>query len=312
MKEGLVIKSTGKWYHVEDERGTIWECRIRGRIRLRGLRTTNPIAVGDKVHIEPEKGEDNRALIVDILPRKNYIIRRSVNLSKEAQIVASNVDQAFLMATLKRPDTSTGFIDRFLVSAEAYEIPVIILFNKIDECDKEEVEMVEDLAAMYLEIGYEVYIISSLDEADVGPVRDMMAGKINMIGGHSGVGKSTLINGLNPDIEILTADVSEYHQKGMHTTTSAEMHHIGNGGYIIDTPGIKGFGLVDIPREELHHHFPELFALLPGCKFHNCLHVKEPGCAVKAAVEAGDIPETRYHNYLMMYEFDDENPYRVG
>lgn len=312
MKEALVIKSTGKWYQVVDDEGKQWECRIRGRIRLKGLRTTNPIAVGDRVQIEVEEGEEDRAVILDILPRKNYIIRRSVNLSAEAHIVASNVDQAFLMVTLKRPDTSTGFIDRFLVSAEAYEIPVIILFNKIDECNEEEVELVEDMAALYLDIGYEVYIVSALDEVDIKAVGQMMAGKVNMIGGHSGVGKSTLINGLNPNIEIATADVSEYHQKGMHTTTFAEMHDIGNGGYIIDTPGIKGFGLVDIPKEELHHHFPEIFALLPDCKFHNCLHINEPGCAVKAAVDADEIPGTRYYNYVMMYEHDDDNPYRVG
>lgn len=307
---GLVLRSTGAWYEVKAEDGTIWQCRIRGKFRTKGLRTTNPIAVGDQVQIEPEEVE-GQAVIKEIEPRKNYIIRKSVNLSKEAHIVASNVDQAFLFATLKLPRTSAGFIDRFLVTAEAYTIEAIVVFNKIDLLDEAEKEELANFVNTYESIGYKVRQISAETGEGTLELYAEMAGKTNMLTGHSGVGKSTFINKVDPDLDIKTAEISELYKKGKHTTTYAEMHLLKNGGYIIDTPGIKGFGIVDIPKEEIHHHFPEMFALLPDCKFHNCLHIDEPKCAVKAAVERGEIPASRYKSYATMYSDDEDETYRA-
>jgi ribosome biogenesis GTPase len=306
---GLVIKSTGKWYQVKDEHGEMWQCRVRGKLRIKGIKSTNPIAVGDTVLFESEGETEFQGVIMDIEPRRNYIIRRSVNLSKESQIVASNVDQAFLVVTLVQPKTTTGFMDRFLVTAEAYSIPVVIVFNKTDLYNQEQFDEMERLEKSYLNAGYTSERCSAVNGENVDKIYSRMAGKINIVSGHSGVGKSTLINVMQPGLNIKTSELSEYHDMGVHTTTFAEMHELSNGGYIIDTPGIKGFGIIDIPKEELHHHFPDFFELLPQCKFHNCLHVSEPGCAVIAAIKAGDLPESRYRSYMSMYS-DEETPYR--
>ncbi|NQX90826.1 MAG: ribosome small subunit-dependent GTPase A [Flavobacteriales bacterium] len=306
--KGLVIKSTGSWYKVVAEDGDIIDCQIKGKFRLKGLRTTNPIAVGDQVQFQME--EDGTGVIHTIEDRKNYIIRKSVNLSKQAHIVASNVDKAYLVVTLKEPPTSMGFIDRFLITAEAYSIPVTILFNKIDVYDDKAIAKRDHYQQIYESIGYETMTISATRGDGLEALRDSMKSQINLMSGHSGVGKSTLINRLLPDVEIKTSEVSEYHKKGKHTTTFAEMHAMPKGGWLVDTPGIKGFGIIDIPKDELHHHFKEFFALLPECKFHNCLHLNEPGCAVKAAVNEGIISVERYESYLMMYHEDENDTYR--
>jgi ribosome biogenesis GTPase len=310
MHTAVVIKSMGKWCQVRDDAGKYWQCRMRGKLRMKGIRSTNPIAVGDRVVIEPETQMEDHAVITDIEKRKNFIVRKSVNLSKETHIVAANIDQAFLLVTLARPRTSVGFIDRFLVAAKAYDIPVVIVFNKIDEYSEEEKESTSEVRILYESIGYKCLEVSALERINVDAVLDLMSRKSSMVSGHSGVGKSTLINAINPDLNIKTMEVSDSHEQGRHTTTFAEMHPVGDNGFIIDTPGIKGFGIVTIAREELHHHFPEMFALLPECKFHNCLHVLEPHCAVKLAIEEGRIPKSRYTSYLSMYQ-EEEGPYRT-
>lgn len=307
-ENGLVIKSTGSWYDVLREDGSLVSCQIKGKFRLKGLKTTNPISVGDRVQFI--LNEDKTGVITHIEDRKNYIVRKSVNLSKQMHIVASNVDTAYLLVTLSEPRTSMGFIDRFLVSAEAYHIPVVLLFNKADMYDDEELDLMGYYMELYQAIGYPCQAISALEGDGVEHVQKHMKGKISMVSGHSGAGKSTLINRLIPGVDIRTSEVSESHGKGRHTTTFAEMHALPEGGFIIDTPGIKGFGLVDIPKTDLHHYFPEMFERLPDCRFHNCLHLNEPGCAVKAAVESGEVNAERYHNYLMMYEDDETASYR--
>lgn len=306
--EGLVIKSTGKWCDVLGNDGEMVACQIKGKFRMQGIKTTNPLSVGDRVDFEIE--EDGTGVINSIHERRNYIIRKSVNLSKQAHIVAANVDRAFLIVTLASPPTSTGFIDRFLVTADAYSIPVTIVFNKVDIYNEKEVDDMEWMENMYQFCGYETLRVSALEGDGLDDLKAAMSEKVNMVGGHSGVGKSTLVNRLIPGAEIKTSTVSDYHKKGKHTTTFAEMHALPFGGWLIDTPGIKGLGLVDIPKNELHHHFPELFRLLPECKFHNCLHLTEPGCAVRKAAEATEIPPERYQSYLNMYN-EDEGPYRV-
>jgi ribosome biogenesis GTPase len=299
MQEGVVLKSTGSWYQVMDLNGNVHPCRAKGKIRITEIRTTNPIAVGDHVDFELEK--DGQSVIAAIHERKNYIIRKSVNLSKEAQIVASNIDLALLLVTLKSPETSTGFIDRFLATAEAYRIKTTLLFNKYDQYSDDEKKIVGELMDLYKNIGYDVLPLSSVDGTGFEELKSMIKDKVCMFGGHSGTGKTTLVNLLLPGLDLKTADVSYYHQKGMHTTTFAEMYPLADGGFIIDTPGIKGFGLVDIPKDELHHHFVEFFKLLPDCKFHNCLHVNEPGCAVLNALEEDRIAPSRYKSYISMY-----------
>jgi ribosome biogenesis GTPase len=306
---GVVIKSTGSWMQVsENETRKVIDCRIKGKIRIKeGMLTTNPVAVGDLVKFEFES--DGHGIISEVLPRKNYIIRKSVNLSRQAHIIASNIDQALLFFTIKQPDIPLGFIDRFLVTAEAYHIPVIILFNKSDIYNEEELETVKALMYQYEKIGYKCVLHSTLnDSPDV--IISLLKNKVTLLTGHSGVGKSTLVNTVQADLDLRTNDISSHHDKGQHTTTFAEMFELNFGGYIIDTPGIKGFGLIDMDKSELCHYFPEMRGLADQCKFHNCKHINEPGCAIKKAVEEGKIWENRYFNYLSVYEDDEGENYR--
>lgn len=295
----------GKWVEVLDDEGQRWNCQMRGKIRLEGLRTTNPIAVGDRVDFEPEEDQEDRGVVHSIHPRNNAIVRKSVNLSHQAHVVASNIDLAFLVVTLAMPRTSTGFIDRFLVTAEAYGVPSVLVFNKVDLYDEDDQDYHDYLTEVYSDIGYTCVDTSAKNGQGVAQVLGMLEGKTAMFGGHSGVGKSTLINAMEPGLDIRTAEVSESHSKGKHTTTFAEMHPLSHGGFIIDTPGIKGFGIVNIEPDELHHLFPEMFKLLPNCKFHNCRHLNEPGCAVQFALEDGQIAEHRYDSYDSMYNQED-------
>jgi ribosome biogenesis GTPase len=293
-----VIKSTGSWYTVLTPEGKRLECRIKGRFRMEGIKSTNPIAVGDQVTCVMDDGEET-ASIVHIAPRKNYIIRRSINLSKQTHILAANVDRAFLVVTLAMPRTSLGFIDRFLITAEAYGIPADILFNKSDLYTAEGKEVVSELKALYEKLGYPCSIVSALDKSEkLDFLREKMKGKINLFSGHSGVGKSTLINVLDPSFKLRVGELSGAHDKGMHTTTFAEMFELSGGGFVIDTPGIKELGIVDMEKQELSHFFPEMRALINECKFNNCRHINEPKCAVIEAVRSGDIALSRYTSYL--------------
>ena len=303
--EGTVIKSTGSQYLVKIQDGRIIPCSIRGKFRIKGIRATNPVAVGDQVDFEWLEDHES-GIITSIHERSNYIIRRSSNLSKEYQLVATNVDLAWLMISMTLPRTLTPFIDRFLVSAEAYRLPVIILFNKIDLYGPEEKEEMDHLKAVYTDIGYTCMQMSLQTREGVGEVRREMSGKVNVISGHSGVGKSTLVHVLDPSVRLKIGNLSEYHKTGKHTTTFSEMFELTGGIKLIDTPGIRGFGTIDIEREELFHFFPEIFRASKKCKYHNCIHMYEPDCAVKAGVEAGNISESRYINYLMMLEEGDE------
>ena len=292
---GIVIKSTGSRYRVIAD-GKIYDCGLKGKIRLEGRKTTNPIAVGDQVEFDFEdKGE---AVIFHILPRKNYIIRKSINLSKQAQIVASNLDQAVLLATLISPRTSLGFIDRFLITAEAYGIPAKIIFNKCDLLDEALLEIQKQTINIYTKVGYECFQVSSFNQIEVAQLRNLFKDKTTLIAGHSGVGKSTFVNALQPGLNIKTGEISAAHAKGMHTTTFAELHPLSFGGNIIDSPGIKELGLVEMKKEEVGHYFPEIRVRMNQCKFNNCLHVNEPKCAVITAVEDGEISAERYNSYL--------------
>lgn len=302
--KGLVLKSTGKNYEVKGEDGVVYNCQVRGKLRLKGLVTTNPVAAGDVVDFDAET--DQTGSIRDVQERKNYIIRKSVNLSKEAQIVASNIDNAFLIITTTRPQTTPGFIDRFLITAEAYGIPVTLVFHKIDQYSEDELYDVEELIDTYHNIGYPFLVTSLVNGQQLDIMREKMQGKINLLSGHSGTGKSSLVNYFIPDKNIRIGDISESSNKGQHTTTFAEMHELPFGGYIVDTPGIKGFGLVDIPKEEIPNYFIEFFRLLPNCKFSNCKHINEPGCAVRSAVEKGELPESRYRSYISMINDEEE------
>jgi len=304
--QGMVVKSTGSWYWVRTEDGEYRECRIRGKFRIQGIQSTNPISVGDQVILLKE---GNDYTITDILERKNYIVRKSVNLSKQVHIIASNMDQAFLIVTLASPATSVGFIDRFLVTAEAYQIPTILVFNKVDLYDKFDREYHDEIVAMYSDAGYECIEVSAINKVNIALLIEKLKDKVTLLSGHSGVGKTTLVNVIDPDLDLATQEVSEAHQKGMHTTTFAEMFELDFGGFIIDTPGIKGFGLVDVEENELADYFPEMRAIKGSCKFHNCKHVNEPKCAVKDAVEVDEIHPVRYDSYLAMLE-DDGNQYR--
>jgi ribosome biogenesis GTPase len=304
MIRGVVIKSTGKWYEVKGTDQKIYQCQVRGKIRLEGRSTTNPVAAGDNVDFSIENVSEGN--ITRIHPRKNYIIRKSVNLSKEAQIIAANLDQAFLIITTTRPQTTPGFIDRFLVTADAYQIPIVLVFHKMDQYDADELEDLNALIATYEKIGFPIVRSSLITGEGLNELQKMLSAKTTLISGHSATGKSSLINHFIPGKDLRIGDVSEASNKGQHTTTFAEMHELPEGGYIVDTPGIKGFGLVDIPKDELHHHFTEFFKLLPNCKFHNCLHMNEPGCAVREALDAGKISASRYNSYVSMYHDEEE------
>lgn len=292
---GIVTKSTGSHYLVRIDKGKVVDCVLKGKLRLDGRKTTNPVAVGDKVDVEND-GEDN--IISKIYPRRNYIIRKSINLSKQAQILASNLDQAILVATLVSPRTSLGFIDRLLITAEAYSIPAKIVFNKADILDEESLMIQQQIIDIYTKVGYECIVVSSLNGQNLEKVKELLKDKTTLIAGHSGVGKSTLINAIEPTLTIKTGAISSAHAKGTHTTTFAELHELSFGGFIIDSPGIKELGLVEMKKEEVGHYFPEIRNLMNDCKFNNCLHVNEPKCAVKDAVEKGEISEERFRSYL--------------
>lgn len=307
-KNALVIKSTGSHYQVLTDDGEELTCRLRGKFRKLNIRTTNPVAVGDQVVIE--KVDDERSVITEIQDRKNYIIRKSIKQSKDAHILAANIDRAYLMVTLVAPTTHLGFVDRFLVTAEAYEIPVTLLFNKIDIYDETAMMVVEEWIELYEPLGYTCEKVSAHDPASVQFLKDEIKDQQVMLSGHSGVGKSTLLNALDPNIDARTGDISDYHLSGQHTTTFAELHSLASGGAVIDTPGIKGFGLVGFEKEFLGHYFPEMKQRLGECKFHNCVHINEPGCAVKESLHNGEIAESRYLNYLAMYEEDEDEGYR--
>ena len=304
MKRGLVYRSTGSWYSVESE-GVFYQCRIKGKLRLEGIKSTNPIAVGDWVHFEVDSSTNTpEGTITQIEKRQNYIVRKSVNLSKQTHIIASNIDQVFLLVTLNNPPTFPAFIDRFLVTAEAYQIPAILLFNKTDTYTDSELEEVQLLEKVYQNIGYTTYQISAKEGRSVEKLKTLMLRKVSMFSGHSGVGKSTLINAIAPELDLKTAQISDQHQQGVHTTTFAEMFTLNEGIKIIDTPGIKGFGVVDMQPEEIGNYFPEFYNRKGKCKFNNCLHQNEPKCSVLDAVESGAIALSRYQSYLQMLEED--------
>lgn len=301
--QGLVTKSTGSWYQVKSGTETV-DCRIKGKFRIKGLTTTNPLAVGDWVDFEMEP-EQGTGVVTHLHPRKNYIIRKSINLSKQAQIIAANLDMALLVVTLASPRTSLGFIDRFLVTAEAYDIPACLIFNKLDLFSEEGLEILQDYKAIYENIGYPCYQVSAKENINIDQVQDLIKDKVTLISGHSGVGKSSLINRLLPDLDLRTHMVSEWSDKGMHTTTFAEMFELPQGGYIIDTPGIRELGVIDIEQQELSHFFPEMRERMNQCRFNNCRHINEPGCAVLEAVEEGEITLSRYDSYLSIYHGND-------
>lgn len=296
---GTVIRSTGSWYTVRMDDGSIMECRLRGRIRTKGLKATNPVTVGDRVVVAAGHNRD-AAVITAIGERKNYIIRRSVNLSKVSHIIASNIDLAFVAASLTSPRTSTGFIDRFLVTAQMYEIPAVVIFNKVDLYQDRHMKFLAYLTDHYRRIGYPCLVTSTITGRGIEDLKGMVSGRTSLFTGHSGVGKSALINCIEPGLQLKTGEISEVHYKGKHTTTFAQMHPLTASGYIIDTPGIKEFGLIDLEKEELAMYFPEMLKLLGHCQFYNCTHDHEPGCAVKEAAENGEISTERYRNYLNM------------
>jgi len=302
--QGLVIKSTGSWYTVMGSDNLSYYCRIKGKFRLKGLVTTNPIAVGDVVDFELEP-ELTTALITHLHPRKNYIIRKSINLSKQAQVIAANIDQACLVVTLASPRTSLGFIDRFLVTAEAYSIPTVLIFNKLDIYNADGMQLLANSMALYQKIGYPCYAVSALNGDNLAAVTALLKDKTTLLSGHSGVGKSSLINKILPDIALRTSEISESSDKGKHTTTFAEMFYLPFGGKLIDTPGIRELGIVDIEKEELSHFFPEMRQRLNTCKYHNCVHINEPGCAILAALQNGEIETSRYDSYLSIYSGND-------
>ncbi len=302
LEKGVVIKSTGSWYTVKKDDGVHVDCKLKGRLRTEGIKSTNPVVVGDRVLLDTD-------VIYDIEPRRNYIIRKSTNLSKQSHIIAANVDMAFLVITFRLPETPMEFIDRFLVAAEAYRVPVCLVFNKIDLYSAKELEQVKQIEHIYRTIGYQTIETSVTGVKGINELKDMFAGKTSVIAGLSGVGKSSLINAVDSGLHARVGDMSDYHHSGKHTTTFAEMHELQGGGCIIDTPGIRGFGLIHIEKEELYHFFPEIFKVASGCSFYNCRHLNEPGCAVLEAVETGEISISRYNSYLSMME-DTQNKYR--
>ncbi|MNK90417.1 putative ribosome biogenesis GTPase RsgA [compost metagenome] len=305
---GLVYKSTGSWYTVKSQNGDFVECRMKGKFRIKGIKSTNPIAVGDIVDYELDETSDAiTGTIHNIHERKNYIVRKSVNLSKQIHIIASNIDQVFLLVTIDNPPTTTSFIDRFLVTAEAYGIEAILVFNKIDTLTEQTLDDQLYLQHIYQEIGYKCLRISSTENKGVDKLKEMMVGKVSMFSGHSGVGKSTLVNAMEPSLHLKTSVISEQSKQGQHTTTFAEMYDLSFDARIIDTPGIKGFGIVDMEPTEITDYFPEFFKLKDQCKFNNCLHKEEPHCAIKAALEKDEIAWSRYNSYLKILEGDDEH-----
>jgi ribosome biogenesis GTPase / thiamine phosphate phosphatase len=300
--EGIVRQSTGSWYEVKTTAGEVIPCRLKGKFKIKGLKVTNPIAVGDVVLLELENNEEKTGVIFDIKLRKNYIIRKSVHKTAHGHLIATNLDQAILIATVKFPKTSLGFIDRFLVTAESFRIPAIILFNKIDLLDENELDELELLMDLYENLGYKCIGISALHNINIDSVRDLLSTKISLVSGHSGVGKSQFINTIIPDLDLATSEISTFANKGVHTTTFAEMFDVDNETAIIDTPGIKELGLMEMVETEIGHYFPEMREKLGECKFNNCIHVNEPKCAVKEAVLDGSIHESRYMSYLSMLE----------
>lgn len=305
---GIVYKSTGSWYTVKSETGDFMECRMKGKFRMKGIKSTNPIAVGDVVDYELDNSSDTvTGTIHNIHDRKNYIVRKSVNLSKQIHIIASNIDQVFLLITIDNPPTTTSFIDRFLVTAEAYGIETVLVFNKIDTLTDASLNEQLYMQHVYQEIGYRCLRVSSTEGKGVEELKQLMLDKVSMFSGHSGVGKSTLVNALEPSLHLKTKNISEQSKQGQHTTTFAEMYDLSFGAKIIDTPGIKGFGIVDMEKEEIGGYFPEFFKLQDQCKFNNCLHKEEPHCAIKAALENDEIAWSRYNSYLKILEGDDEH-----
>lgn len=309
LKKGLVYRSTGSWYVIKETDGVFIEARIKGKFRNKDIKTTNPISVGDWVSYTVK--EDGCGWIEEIHPRKNYMIRKSVNLSKEAHIIGSNIDLCVLIATVSNPTTSTGFIDRFSVTAQAYDIPLLIVFNKSDLYSIRDKEHLEDLIACYEKIGFECLVTSAKNNLFIDKLKEKLENKVVLFSGHSGAGKSSLINSMNPSLKLAVGEISEAHSKGKHTTTFAEMFDLTETIQLIDTPGIKGFGLIDLEKEELSQYFPEMFEISSECKFHNCVHINEPGCAVIEAVNLGVIAESRYQSYYSMYNDDEKETYRA-
>jgi ribosome biogenesis GTPase len=326
---GIVYRSTGSWYEVKGEDGAFYSCRIKGKFRLKGIKSTNPVAVGDRVDFEIEKKGDEEIGVINVIhDRDNYIVRKSVNLSKQTHIIAANIDQLFLLVTLNNPPTFTSFIDRVLVTAEAYQIPVVITFNKVDTYNDDqsevsidpetgeelltmtELDQIRYLMSLYKSIGYECIAISAVSGKNIESIKEKMKGKTSMFTGHSGAGKSTLANAVQPGLELKTKKISDQHKQGQHTTTFAEMFDLDFDARLIDTPGIKGFGVVDMQEEEIGDYFPEIKKLQQKCKFHNCLHIEEPKCAVKDAVENGKMVLSRYESYVQIVKNDDDQ-YRV-
>lgn len=309
MKQGLVVKSTGSWYSVEDENGELFNCKIKGKFRIKGIKSTNPIAVGDRVSFIVQQSADHSdriGLITAISDRKNYIIRRSINLSKQSHIIAANIDQAVLVITLKHPVTTTTFIDRYLASAEAYRIPVLLVFNKIDKLNENQITELQLLIELYKNIGYSCLLTSASTHFGMDEFKKAIQNKTNVINGHSGVGKSTLINLIQPKLKLKTSEISDYHKSGKHTTTFSELFKLDIGGYIIDTPGIKGFGMLEMKAWEISHYFKEIFTYSENCQYNNCSHTHEPGCAVKEAVENGEIAPSRFISYLGLLDEDEK------
>lgn len=305
---GTVYKSTGSWYTVKTELGAVYNCRIKGKFRIKGIRSTNPIAVGDVVDFDVETLDNvTTGVIRNIHDRENYIVRKAVNLSKQTHIIASNIDVVFLLITINNPPTLTSFIDRFLVTTQAYGIRTVLVFNKIDTYDEEGLMEVKYLTSIYRKIGYECIETSAMTKMNIEHLKALMLGKTSMFAGHSGVGKSSLVNAIEPGLDLKTKEISMLHMQGQHTTTFAEMFDLGFGARIVDTPGIKGFGVVDMDREEVGDYFPEFFALKQYCRFNNCLHLEEPQCAVTQALDKDEIAFSRYRSYLQILEGDDEH-----